>query len=107
MQRLDNIVHACGMQRQEVAGDGNCCFYSLSLAIISNFEHIRAHTSDFFETHNLNPERGVSYLAQQLRHVAVSEWQSNPQDYEGFVECGVNVSVEAEKFNKMDFFWEN
>ena len=104
VQRLDNIVHACGMERQQVPGDGNCCFHSLSLAIISNSDEIRAYKSDFFQIHNLNPDRGASDLAQQLRQVAVKEWQSNPQDYEGFLGCGANVIVEAEKFKQNGVF---
>lgn len=39
----------------------------------------------FFQTHSLDPKQGVSDLAHQLRHVVVNEWQSNPQDYDGFV----------------------
>ena len=77
-----------------MAGDGNCCFYSVAL---TNADRIRAHTPDFFQTHNLYPEQGVSGLAHRLRHVVVNEWQANPQDYEGFVGYGVDVLVEAEK----------
>ena len=75
-----------------------------ALAIISNADQLRAHTSDFFPTHNLDPEQGVSALAHRLRHVVVNEWQSNPQDYEGFVGCGVDVIVEAEKFKQDGIF---
>ena len=72
----------------QMAGDGNCCFYSVALAIISTADRLRAHTSAFFWTHNLDPEQGVSDLAHRIRHEVVNEWQSNPQDYEGFVGYG-------------------
>ena len=88
VQHHDNIVCTCGMQRQQMAGDGNCCFYSVALAITSNADRLRVHTSDFFRSHNLDPEQGVSDLAHRLRHVVVNERQSNPQDYEGFVRYG-------------------
>lgn len=103
VKRLDNIIRAWGMQRFRMEGDGNCCFYSVAFAILSNANQIGAHTSDFFDTHKLDLHRNLIEFAHQLRNLAVEEWKSNPQDYEGFVP-GVDVTMEAEKFKESGVF---
>ena len=35
-ERLKNILHAWGMERHIVPGDGNCCFSAIAFALITN-----------------------------------------------------------------------
>ena len=81
-QRLNNVIMAWGMHRCKMAGDGNCCFYSVAFSLITNAIQIKEHNSDLFETINIDPEGSLNDVAKHLRQLAVKEWQSNSQDYE-------------------------
>ena len=74
-QHETRLDQAWGMKRYRMAGDGNCCFYSVAFSLITNTHSITKIVGSFFESLPIDTSCSVEEVARQLRHLAVEEWK--------------------------------
>ena len=90
--RLERVIRTCGLTKVAVEGDGNCCFRSVAVAL--------KHLASVDQLSNIPVDvksLSEAQLSEQLRHLAVDEWQSNKTFYQEFL-VSSNIDEEAERF---------
>ena len=74
---LDNVLQGWGMNRHEIAGDGNCCFSAIAFFLIYNRISIIEYKADYFTSHGFGDTLEVPNMAEKLRNLAVQGWRDN------------------------------
>ncbi len=95
-KRLNGIIDACKLQLHPVAGDGNCFFAAVAIALKMNEQFLIKHDPNFFASKNLEVD-DVNKLCMMLRKLTVDEWRNNEDDYKSFLTSST-VAKEADKF---------
>ena len=98
--RLAAVVNAWGFEIISSEGDGNCFFYSASVALLQTLD--KETSRSVLENLGINDGMSMFEIAQRLREMVVDEWVNNPERYQPFVSTGV-VS-EARLFLQSGYF---
>lgn len=83
--KLDSLLASWKMKRLVIEGDGNCCFSAVAQGLVNLSSSIQMDS-----LHQTLISSCPPTFAQQLRCIAVEEWQKNAEYYSGFlVDCYV------------------
>jgi hypothetical protein len=104
-QRLNDLLKSWKMIKKQIIGDGNCCFRAVAHSLMVNHTSLSNNIPTLFNSIGVSdiktiPERE---FAMKLRELAVSEWQTNSQDYEGFL-TNSSVQIESQMFLESGHF---
>ena len=78
--RLDRVLSSWNFKRISVSGDGNCLFYSVSLALLQKNNNM------LLQRLGCSTQTDVKELAQVLRQATVAEWlEENSHHYQSFL----------------------
>ena len=107
IKRLDAVLKSWKMKKKTVVGDGNCCFRAVAYSRVENHKRILDQNPSFFVNLGISNVASIIevQLATKLREatVTVLEWQSNTEEYEGFLTAST-VSQEAQAFLQSGHF---
>ena len=96
-QRLTNILTSCNMCRHDIAGNGNCCFATVSFSLLCNLLQSDDQRRLFLHQKGIKVGMSILEMAKILRQLAVKEWTENSHHYAPFF-TNVNIAEEAIKF---------
>ena len=104
---LDNILKCNNLEREIVAGDGNCCFMSVARGLKEVIE--RKHENDPLIVHlkstGLKLYGSCNELSLQLRKLIVEEWLgTNQLHYKSFITNSSDTESDAKKFLDPTYF---
>ena len=102
-QRLDDIIHVCGLTRLPVPKDGNCCFTAVSLALKIVYDNGNVDLQSDLKNIPLDIEESVEMMSDHLRELVYKEWLEYQEYYQEFVPEG-DFEEEASKFLTSGFF---
>ena len=102
--RLSNVLQAWDMCRQNIAGDGNCCFHAVAFSIMANWEALTDRERDALQSHGLLPSMNIETMTTHLRQLTVKEWLGNPSFYQSFLVDSLRVEEEAVRFLMPGYF---
>ena len=102
--RLDSIVESCGFSIQTIAVDGNCCFGAIAYSLFEQKNSIEVDFPSYLSSNNLSQDYSQEDLTRVLRDMAVQEWLTHAQDYQGFLSDST-VEEEAPTFLSDGYYY--
>ena len=95
---LDQRAENMGFKRQPSPKDGDCFFFSLALQISNLLTTCDEKVEEQFNKLGIKNQQSITEIARRLRQLVVQEWLSNSEQYQHFVQPGLDYYSEAKRF---------